>query len=156
MSAIRCFFCEIKALLFSLALIVRAANRPPKYDSDDEYIGGPRQQARQPLINRPPVPATGVPVVAGTLDQHSGRNDAWNARMREKMKTLNLAAEEICGAQRMMKTLNFPVLEVAATLEAPNTCSFPIARCAMGCCVMGDAMERSCAGAVVRSSSTET
>ncbi|KAL6959601.1 hypothetical protein U1Q18_039755 [Sarracenia purpurea var. burkii] len=72
------------------------------------------------------------------------------------MKTLNLAAEEICGAQRMMKTLNFPVLEVAATLEAPNTCSFPIARCAMGCCVMGDAMERSCAGAVVRSSSTET
>ncbi|KAL6973493.1 hypothetical protein U1Q18_027680 [Sarracenia purpurea var. burkii] len=56
----------------------------------------------------------------------------------------------------MMKTLNFPVLEVAATLEAPNTCSFPIARCAMGCCVMGDAMERSCAGAVVRSSSTET
>ncbi|KAL6965046.1 hypothetical protein U1Q18_012868 [Sarracenia purpurea var. burkii] len=56
----------------------------------------------------------------------------------------------------MMKTLNFPVLEVAATLEAPNTCSFPIARCAMGCCVMGDAMEWSCVGAVVRSSSTET
>ncbi|KAL6979830.1 Tobamovirus multiplication protein 2A [Sarracenia purpurea var. burkii] len=72
----------LEALLFLLPLLVRATNRPPEYDSDDE--GGPRQQARQPLINRPPVPATGVPVVAGTLDQRSGRNNAWSARMREK------------------------------------------------------------------------
>ncbi|KAF5960103.1 hypothetical protein HYC85_001312 [Camellia sinensis] len=71
------------ALLFLLALIVRAANRPVEYDSDDEYIGVPRQQIRQPLMNRPPVPTTGVPV-AGSLDQRPGRNDAWSARMREK------------------------------------------------------------------------
>ncbi|KAG8637853.1 tobamovirus multiplication protein 2A [Manihot esculenta] len=72
-----------EALLFVLALMVRAANRPADYDSDDELIA-PRQQIRQPLLNRPPpVPATGVPV-AGTLDQRSSRNDAWSARMREK------------------------------------------------------------------------
>lgn len=71
----------LEALLFLLALMVRAANRPVEYDSDDEYIA-PRQQIRQPFINRPP-PATGVPV-AGTLDQRPIRNDAWTARMREK------------------------------------------------------------------------
>lgn len=73
----------LQALVFLLALLVRAANLPPEYDSDDEYIGGPRQQ-RQPLINnRAPVPATGVPV-AGTLDNRPSRNDAWSTRMREK------------------------------------------------------------------------
>ncbi|KAG5540059.1 hypothetical protein RHGRI_020331 [Rhododendron griersonianum] len=72
-----------EALLFLLALIVRATNRPAEYDSDDEYINGPRQQARQPLINRPPVPAPGVPA-AGALDQRSSRTDAWSTRMREK------------------------------------------------------------------------
>lgn len=73
----------LQALLFLLALVVRAANRPVDYDSDDEYIA-PRQQIRQPLINRPVAPATGVPV-AGTLDQRPSRNDAWSARMREKV-----------------------------------------------------------------------
>ncbi|KAL3499843.1 hypothetical protein ACH5RR_038936 [Cinchona calisaya] len=74
----------LEALVFLLALVVRAANRPVEYDSDDEYISGPRQQIRQPLINRPPpVPATGVPV-AGTLDPRPSRNDAWSTRMREK------------------------------------------------------------------------
>lgn len=66
-----------------IALMVRAANKPPEYDSDDEFIA-PRQQIRQPLINRPAVPATGVPV-AGTLDQRPSRNDAWSTRMREKV-----------------------------------------------------------------------
>lgn len=74
---------EWQALLFLLALVVRAANRPPEYDGDDELIAS-RQQIRQPLINRPPVSATGVPV-AGTLDQRPGRNDAWSTRMREKV-----------------------------------------------------------------------
>ncbi|KAI3453436.1 hypothetical protein Pfo_010099 [Paulownia fortunei] len=73
----------LEALVFLLALVVRAANRPADYDSDEEYIGGPRQQIRQPLINRPAVPATGVPV-ASTLDQRPSRNDAWSTRMREK------------------------------------------------------------------------
>ncbi|MCD7448814.1 Tobamovirus multiplication protein 2A [Datura stramonium] len=75
----------LEALIFLLALIVRAANRPADYDSDDEYIGGPRQQIRQPLINNrpPPTPATGVPVT-GTLDNRPSRNDAWSTRMREK------------------------------------------------------------------------
>ncbi|KAL8119482.1 hypothetical protein AgCh_016851 [Apium graveolens] len=73
----------LQVLVFLLALLVRAANQPPEYDSDDEYIGGPRQQ-RQPLINnRVPVPATGVPI-AGTLDNRPSRNDAWSTRMREK------------------------------------------------------------------------
>lgn len=72
----------LEALLFVLALIVRAANKPADYDSDDELIA-PRQQIRQPLINRPPAPATGVPVT-GTLDQRPSRNDAWSTRMREK------------------------------------------------------------------------
>lgn len=75
----------MQALLFLLALIVRATNRPAEYDSDDEYISGPRQQSRQPLINRPPVPAPGVPA-AGALDQRSSRNDAWSTRMREKVQ----------------------------------------------------------------------
>ncbi|KAL5551216.1 hypothetical protein UlMin_001392 [Ulmus minor] len=70
-----------EAILFLLALLVRSANRPIEYDSDDEIL---RQQIRQPFINRPPaVPATGVPV-AGTLDQRPNRNDAWSTRMREK------------------------------------------------------------------------
>lgn len=78
-----------EALIFLLALVVRAANRPADYDSDDEYIGGPRQQIRQPLINnRPPGnPATGVPVTA-TLDNRPSRNDAWSTRMREKVCSL--------------------------------------------------------------------
>jgi hypothetical protein len=64
--------------------VVRAATRPVEYDSDDELIA-PRQQIRQPLMNRPPVPpATGVPV-AGALDQRPGRSDAWSTRMREKV-----------------------------------------------------------------------
>lgn len=72
----------LEALVFLLSLLVRAANRPVEYDSDDEYLT-PRQQIRQPFLNRPPPPATGVPV-AGTLDQRPIRNDAWTARMREK------------------------------------------------------------------------
>ncbi|KAI4315156.1 hypothetical protein L6164_027997 [Bauhinia variegata] len=71
-----------EAILFLLVLIVRAANRPAEYDSDDELIA-PRQQIRQPLLNRPPPPATGVPV-PGTLDPRPSRNDAWSTRMREK------------------------------------------------------------------------
>ncbi|KAH1089647.1 hypothetical protein J1N35_016904 [Gossypium stocksii] len=71
-----------EAIIFLLALMVRAANVPADYDSDDEFIA-PRQQIRQPLINRPPVPATCVPVT-GSLDQRPSRNDAWSARMREK------------------------------------------------------------------------
>lgn len=78
---------ELQALLFILALIVRAANRPAEYDSDEEYIN-PRQQARQPLLNRPAGPASGVPVT-GT-DQRPNRNDAWSTRMREKVQSLAL------------------------------------------------------------------
>ncbi|OMO93131.1 Tetraspanin/Peripherin [Corchorus olitorius] len=72
----------LEALIFLLALMVRAANKPAEYDSDDELFQ-PRQQIRQPLINRPPAPATGVPV-PGSLDQRPSRNDAWSTRMREK------------------------------------------------------------------------
>ncbi|XP_057449707.1 tobamovirus multiplication protein 2A-like [Lotus japonicus] len=71
-----------EVLLFLLALIVRASNRPADYDSDEEFIN-PRQQARQPLLNRPAGPATGPPA-SGTLDQRPSRNDAWSTRMREK------------------------------------------------------------------------
>lgn len=78
---------KVQALIFLLALVVRAANRPADYDSDEEYIGGPRQQIRQPLINRPAVPATGVPVSC-TLDQRPSRNDTWSTRMREKVKNI--------------------------------------------------------------------
>ncbi|GAB2273636.1 Tobamovirus multiplication protein 2A [Dionaea muscipula] len=72
----------LEALLFLLAVVVRATNRPQEYDSDDEFIN-PRQSVRQPLINKPAPPTAGVPV-AGTLDQRPSRNDAWSARMREK------------------------------------------------------------------------
>ncbi|KAI9088978.1 hypothetical protein K1719_029257 [Acacia pycnantha] len=71
-----------EALLFLLGIIVRAVNRPAEYDSDDEFIA-PRPQNRQPLLNRPAGPVTGVPV-AGTPDQRPSRNDAWSSRMREK------------------------------------------------------------------------
>ncbi|CAI8589065.1 unnamed protein product [Vicia faba] len=71
-----------EALLFLLALIVRAVNKPADYDSDDELIN-PRQQARQPLLNRQAGPAAGVPVT-GAVDQRPNRNDAWSSRMREK------------------------------------------------------------------------
>ncbi|CAH9114102.1 unnamed protein product [Cuscuta europaea] len=75
----------LQALVFLLALMVRAVNRPVDYDSDDEYIGGPRQQARQPLIsNRQSTPPQSVPAAA-TLDFHpQSRSDAWSTRMREK------------------------------------------------------------------------
>ncbi|KAK9121475.1 hypothetical protein Syun_019092 [Stephania yunnanensis] len=72
----------LEALVFLLALVVRAANKPADYDSDDEYIAT-RSLIRQPLINRQGPPATGVPV-AGSLDQRPSRNDAWSTRMREK------------------------------------------------------------------------
>ncbi|GMI71748.1 tobamovirus multiplication 2A [Hibiscus trionum] len=72
----------LEVLIFLLALMVRAANVPADYDSDDEFIA-PRQQIRQPLIHRQPVPVTGVPI-AGGHDQRSNRTDAWSARMREK------------------------------------------------------------------------
>ncbi|KAJ0970833.1 hypothetical protein J5N97_018792 [Dioscorea zingiberensis] len=72
----------LEALIFLLALTVRAINKPAEYDSDDEYIA-PRSSVRQPLINRSGVPATGVPVTP-TLDQRPSRNDAWSQRMREK------------------------------------------------------------------------
>ncbi|KAF6135368.1 hypothetical protein GIB67_027242 [Kingdonia uniflora] len=73
----------LEAFVFLLALVVRAANRPADYDSDDEYIV-PRSGVRQPLINRQAVPAAGAPVVP-TLDQRApSRNDAWSTRMREK------------------------------------------------------------------------
>ncbi|KAL9327525.1 hypothetical protein ACSQ67_002528 [Phaseolus vulgaris] len=73
-----------EALLFLLALIVRAANRPAEYDSDEEFIN-PRQQVRQPLLNRPAAgPSAGLPA-SGTTDQRSSRNDAWSTRMREKV-----------------------------------------------------------------------
>ncbi|XP_058778132.1 tobamovirus multiplication protein 2A [Vicia villosa] len=71
-----------EAVLFLLALIVRAVNKPADYDSDDELIN-PRQQARQPLLNRQAGPAAGVPVT-GAVDQRPNRNDAWSSRMREK------------------------------------------------------------------------
>ncbi|KAF5754384.1 hypothetical protein HanXRQr2_Chr17g0790551 [Helianthus annuus] len=61
--------------------MVRAANAPMEYDSDDKYINGPRQQ-RQPLIIRQQVPATGIPVTTGPLDSRPSRNDAWSARMK--------------------------------------------------------------------------
>nr|GEW50865.1 tobamovirus multiplication protein 2A-like [Tanacetum cinerariifolium] len=72
----------LQALVFLLALMVRAANSPSEYDSDDEYIAGPRQQ-RQPLISRQQGAATGIPVT-GTLDSRPSKNDAWSTRMREK------------------------------------------------------------------------
>eukprot|EP00268_Persea_americana_P020930 TRINITY_DN20975_c1_g1_i3.p1 TRINITY_DN20975_c1_g1~~TRINITY_DN20975_c1_g1_i3.p1 ORF type:complete len:250 (+),score=34.79 TRINITY_DN20975_c1_g1_i3:370-1119(+) len=73
----------LEALAFLLALIIRAANRPADYDSDEEYVTSRSSSIRQPLINRQ-VPATGVPVAA-TLDQRPSRNDAWSTRMREKV-----------------------------------------------------------------------
>lgn len=69
--------------MFFLALIVRAANRPAEYDSDDEYVT-PRSGIRQPLIIQQGVLATGVPV-SGILDQRPSRNDAWSQRIREKV-----------------------------------------------------------------------
>ncbi|KAJ6845577.1 tobamovirus multiplication protein 2A [Iris pallida] len=72
----------LEALVFLLAIAVRAANQPAEYDSDDEYIA-PRSGVRQPLINRQGPPVTGVPVT-GTLDNRPSRNDAWSQRMREK------------------------------------------------------------------------
>lgn len=74
--------------------MVRAANSPPEYDSDDEFIA-PRQQIRQPFINRQAAPVTGVPV-APTLDQRPSRSDPWSARMREKVTRLKHAEIKKC------------------------------------------------------------
>lgn len=78
----------MQALVFLLAIAVRAANKPPEYDSDEEYLNS-RSSAGQPLISnsRQGVTATGVPV-AGTLDQRPSRNDAWSQRMREKVPSI--------------------------------------------------------------------
>ncbi|WOK98940.1 tobamovirus multiplication protein 2A [Canna indica] len=72
----------LEALTLMLAYIVRAANSPAEYDSDDEYVA-PRSTIQQPLMNRQSVPVTGVPVL-GSLDHRPSRNDAWSQRMREK------------------------------------------------------------------------
>uniref|UniRef100_A0A2N9H050 t-SNARE coiled-coil homology domain-containing protein n=1 Tax=Fagus sylvatica TaxID=28930 RepID=A0A2N9H050_FAGSY len=72
----------LQALLFLLALVLRAANTPPECDSGEELIT-PRQQIRPRLIKSPPDPTLDVPV-AGTLDQHPSRNDVLNTSMREK------------------------------------------------------------------------
>nr|GMC83063.1 tobamovirus multiplication protein 2A [Ipomoea batatas]GMC85138.1 tobamovirus multiplication protein 2A [Ipomoea batatas] len=76
----------LEALVFLLALVVRAANRPEDYDSDDEYIGGPRQQIRQPLVNNnwQSSSAQSAPVAATVDSRAPSRTDAWSARMREK------------------------------------------------------------------------
>jgi len=61
---------------------------PAAYDSDEEFINH-RQSVKQPLIIRQP-PATGVPV-ASALDQRPpSRNDAWSARMREKVQLMHI------------------------------------------------------------------
>ena len=96
MAHLLCINMLLQALLFILALIVRAANRPVEYDSDDEFIA-PRQQIRQPLINRPVGPATGVPV-PGALDQRPSRNDAWSTRMREKVLNCELFFDQFGNA----------------------------------------------------------
>ncbi|KAG9452230.1 hypothetical protein H6P81_005134 [Aristolochia fimbriata] len=72
----------LQVLSFILALVIRAANRPPEYDSDDEYIA-PRSTIRQPLVSRQGAAATGIPVT-GTLENRPNRSDAWSTRMREK------------------------------------------------------------------------
>ncbi|XP_068649707.1 tobamovirus multiplication protein 2A-like [Aristolochia californica] len=72
----------LQVLAFIFALVVRATNRAPEYDSEDEYIA-PRSTIRQPLINRQGAAATGIPVT-GTLENRPSRSDAWSARMREK------------------------------------------------------------------------
>ncbi|KAJ8426303.1 hypothetical protein Cgig2_007534 [Carnegiea gigantea] len=72
----------LEALLFLLAVIVRAVNGPADYDSDEEFINH-RQSVKQPLISRQ-APATVVPVVSALDQRPPGRNDAWSARMREK------------------------------------------------------------------------
>lgn len=76
----------MQALVFLLAIAVKAANKPPEYDSDEE---NPRSSVRQRLISnsRQGVQATGVPA-AGTLDQRPSRNDAWSQRMREKVPSI--------------------------------------------------------------------
>ncbi|XP_020084410.1 tobamovirus multiplication protein 2A-like [Ananas comosus] len=71
----------LEALIFLLALLVIAANKPASYDSDEEYIA-PRSGIRQPLIHQQAAPVTGAPVP--TLDQRPSRNDTWSQRMREK------------------------------------------------------------------------
>jgi hypothetical protein len=78
----------MQALLFLLALVVRAMNKPAEYDSDDEIIigyNGRSTSIRQPLVQN--VPATGVPVPQ--LDQRTSRHDAWSQRMREKVHQLD-------------------------------------------------------------------
>ncbi|XP_058104205.1 tobamovirus multiplication protein 2A-like [Magnolia sinica] len=72
----------LEALVFLLALVVRAANRSAEYDSDDEYLG-PRPNMRQSLINRQSAPVTGVPVT-GFLDHRPSRKVSWSTRTREK------------------------------------------------------------------------
>jgi hypothetical protein len=82
----------MQALLFLLALVVRAMNKPTEYDSDDEIIIGYNDRntgrstsIRQPLVQN--VPATGVPVPQ--LDQRTSRHDGWSQRMREKVHQLD-------------------------------------------------------------------
>jgi len=72
----------LQAIVFLLALIVRATNMPADYDSDDEYFP-PRPSFQHPLIERQYPAVTGAPV-ASNIEQRSIRNDAWSTRMREK------------------------------------------------------------------------
>ena len=83
-----CYLFNSQALLFLLAVIVTAVNRPADYDSDEEFINH-RQSVKQPLISRQ-APATVVPVVTALDQRPPGRNDAWSARMREKVQLMHI------------------------------------------------------------------
>lgn len=78
----------LQAIVFLLALIVRATNMPADYDSDDEYFP-PRPSFQHPLIERQYPAVTGAPV-ASNIEQRPIRNDAWSTRMREKVCSIFL------------------------------------------------------------------
>jgi len=119
----------LQVLLFLLALIVRAANRPADYDSDEEFIN-PSQPVRQPLLNRQAASSTtGLPVT-GTIDQRPSRNDAWSTRMREKVQSFS---SKLTLSNTLKQFLRSFVLTVVYTLE----CSWIVVRSTILVCVCG-------------------
>lgn len=116
--------------LFFLALIVRAANMPADYDSDDEYLA-PRPFFRQPLINRQFPTVTGAPV-ASNINQRPIRSDAWSTRMREKVYSIlfrRFKIKKLLGKHcltfktsifKMMKQYGLDTSEFAYNSSDPN------------------------------------
>lgn len=92
------FALQALGLFFAFTLKAITADTRAGYDSDEEFA--PRSTVRQPLLNRQnnqaaPPGAPGTP--GAPSEARAARNDAWSARMRDKVLPPSMHASELKG-----------------------------------------------------------